>query len=114
MGIRLKTRVIKNLIGQTDVYARIAEEHKIASIHTIRRWARENKTNGPLTTIASLKIISQGTGIEIENLTDECHDNTTEFNSQRVPGDNNVVEGSDGKGDCKHHSSKRVDFASAN
>lgn len=114
MGIRLKYKVLKNLSGQTDIYQRIAEEHMIVSLHTIRRWARENKANGPLTTLTSLKIISQGTGIALENLTEECHDNAMEFNGKRVSGNIYALTGSDCERDRKHNASECMDTASSN
>lgn len=76
MAIRLKPAVILSLKGQTAVLVELAEEYGLNNIESIRRWMRKNKSNGPLTTKAALKIISRRLMIPEADLTEETKHET--------------------------------------
>jgi len=76
MAIRLNQKAVMNVKGNTKVLVNIAEEFGLNNISTVRRWLRDNKVNGPLTTKAALKIISLSTGVPEGLLTEDPKNET--------------------------------------
>ena len=68
MIVRLKRETIKSMSGQIPLFKEIMEDFNLESIETVRRWLRENKPNGPLTSKAALNIISKGLSVPEEYL----------------------------------------------
>lgn len=60
MSVKLKPETIRSLRGQVPLFEMLKSELNIRHIDTIRRWLRENKENGPLTTKGALGVISKG------------------------------------------------------
>ena len=82
MAIRLKLQTLKNMRGNTSLFLKLADEFNLSNIPTVRRWMRENKPNGPLTSKAALTIISDAINVSEAKLVEEVNNET---NSKRVP-----------------------------
>jgi len=66
--------------GNTALFVDLANEFQLSNIPTVRRWIRENKINGPLTSKASLSLISKALNVPELNLLEEVKNET---NSKR-------------------------------
>ncbi len=82
MAKRLTAQTILNMRGNTSLFIDLANEYELSNIPTIRRWLRENKKNGPLTTKGALAIISKAINVPEAKLLEEVNN---EVDKKRVP-----------------------------
>jgi len=90
MAIRLKTSTLANMKGNSLLLGRLTRDNELNTVETIRRWMRQNKVNGPLTSIANLKIISDAINVSEAKLVEEVNNET---NSKRVPDPDTALSG---------------------
>jgi len=93
MAIRLTTQTLANMRGNTPLFVSIVKENELNTVETVRRWMRQNKLNGPLTSIANLALISNALNVPIKYLTESLTDET---NRKRKPDPYPAITGQDG------------------
>ena len=76
MATRLTPSTLLNMRGNTPLFIALAYENKIDTLETVRRWMRQNKPNGPLTSMGNLFLISSVLNVPIEYLTESKENET--------------------------------------
>ena len=76
MAIRLTTSTLNSMRGNTALLREIAIENDLNTLETVRRWMRQNKGNGPLTSISSLRLISEAINVPESKLMEESKNET--------------------------------------
>jgi len=82
MAIRLTTSTLNSMRGNTSLFTKIAVENDLNTIETVRRWMRENRNNGPLTSVANIRIISEAINVTESKIVEEV---SNETNCKRMP-----------------------------
>lgn len=66
MAYKLKPNIVRSIKGQTCFYHDIMREFGLTTIFSVRRWLKENRPNGPLTTTIAVEILAETLDLPIE------------------------------------------------
>lgn len=65
--MKIKTEIIERINGRADIKRALIGAFNVSRA-SVWRFLKENETNGPLTTAAALKIISDGLNVSTDDI----------------------------------------------